>query len=137
MATAYTSAEGNEYVAPITSDSGNMFCVFSSYTLPSLTVGDTFTLLNIPRNANIVSLQIGSSASTSGATVDVGIVSDTDKFASDAALDGNTHELIGQVEELSESSDTQILATVTAAGTAASGKTLWIKCFYTIMNLAD
>lgn len=136
MAT-YTTVQGHEFVAPITSDSGNLFCVFTKYTLPSIQAGDVIELVRVPRGAKFVSLKVGTDGDTGGGTLNVGLSEDADFFATAIAMDGNEHELILGYKECESCDDTVITATVTATGTAASGKNLYVKVFYTLTNIGE
>ncbi len=131
----YISAQANEFVAPLTSDAGNLFCVYGEYTLPSVQSGDVVRLVNIPANCMIVGLKIGTDGNTSGGTVKVGVSSDDDLFGTGVSLDGSEKELISVPVEGNFDDDEVIQATFTTAGTAASGKKLYVKVFYTLTNI--
>ncbi len=133
MAT-YTSNQAGEYVAPLSSDSGNLFCVYGAISQSStLTASDIYEMVKVPRGAKIIDVIVGSSNDTSGGTVKVGVDDDDDAFGVDVALDGSKKDLLEQPVELDMSQDRTVILTITATGTAAPGA-LYCKVFYTLTN---
>ncbi len=77
MAT-YTTNEAAEYVAPLTSDSGNVFCVYSEISLAGKSAGDVFELVNLPRGARVVEVLAKGTQDTQGGKISLGTNDDID-----------------------------------------------------------
>ena len=135
MAT-YITAQGNEYVAPLASDSGNVFGVFGSYSLSGLQADDIIVFVKVPRGAKVLSCCVATDGDTSGGTMNLGVLGDDDFFAADIALDGARHETIKTPVEFNMDDEQYIVGKITAAGTAMNDKTVSVTILYTLSNIA-
>ena len=130
MAT-YTTNEAAEYVAPLTSDSGNVFCVYSEISLAGKSAGDVFELVNLPRGARVVEVLAKGTQDTQGGKISLGTNDDIDDIG-EVNVDGNVAVVAPAISPLDD--DKVFKGKLTAAGTSLGG-TFMVRVFYTLTNI--
>jgi hypothetical protein len=124
------------YVAPVTSDAGNEFCVYGSVSVGAPAVGDTIKLVLLPRGAKITRALVKSASSSSGGKFKLGTASDDDSLGTGFNLDGTVQKYEDIPVAISTSADEILTATVTNAGTASAGTVTGV-VWYILTNIVD
>lgn len=130
MAT-YTSDYATDYLVPLFSDSGNVFCVFGTYdATTSIGAGDVIELVKIPGGANLLPCY----AVVGAGDWKIGTDSDDDLLGTSVTADGwIAPSAVGEVGDAGD----EVVVQATANSALTASGTVGVYVFYTMTNIKD